>query len=126
MIRSAEKSQRSSKAIALLLPMLMLSACSSPDDALNEKVTAAEEAAAKATAAQQAAEKAAAAALANRPAAAPAVMAEPPNPWLTEDENAEDSGDGDSGSADDGPSLTMGGEGQTVSSDGVVIPGRGV
>ena len=121
MSHSTEQSGRWSRTIAAtLLPMLALVACSSQDEALNEKVAAAEAAAAKALVAQQAAEKAAAAALSSRPApsSAPAVAADTPNPWEIEDDSEADA-------TDDGTALTRGGEGQTVSSNGVVIPGDG-
>jgi membrane protein involved in colicin uptake len=114
-------------AVAMLLPVLALAACASKEDAMAEKLAAAEDAANKAVAAQQAAEKAAAAVLNGRPApvAEPTVMADTPN------ENAGDGDDGDSGDNGDGDNdgdraLTMGGEGQTVGADGVVIPGQGV
>jgi hypothetical protein len=123
MSRSAGISGRAKAgAVALLLPWLALSACSSQEDAMAEKLAAAEAAAEKAVAAQKAAEKAAAALTAARPAPAPepTVMADTPS-----FENDLGGDDEDQGSGEDGE-LSRGGEGQTVSPDGVIIPGRGV
>ncbi|MEJ5975552.1 hypothetical protein WG901_02810 [Novosphingobium sp. PS1R-30] len=87
MSRSAGNSWRVRiAAVAMLLPMLTLGACAkSNDEAMNEKLAAAEAAANKAIAAQKAAENAAAVAAASRPAPAP----EPTPP-----PNALDEGDG--------------------------------
>lgn len=124
MSRSAGISARAKAGVvAVLLPWLTLSACSSQEDAMAEKLAAAEAAAEKAVAAQRAAEKAAAALTNARPAPAPepTVMADTPsfeNGLGDDDEGQASSEDGDN-------ALSWGGEGQTVSPDGVVIPGRG-
>ena len=109
-------------AVAMLLPLLALSACANSSDAMSEKLAAAETAADKAVAAQHAAEKAAATAASIRPApvAEPTVMADT-------DSSLSDDGDDNSGDRHgEDNEVTMGGEGQSVAPDGTVVPGRGV
>lgn len=120
MRRSAGKTVRSrAGAIAMLLPVLALAACSGQEDVMAEKVAAAEAAANKAVAAQQAAEKAAAAIAAAQPAPRPepTVMADTPNPFADDSDN-DNTSDNDS-------DPVIGGEGATMTADGVVVPGRG-
>jgi hypothetical protein len=101
---------------ALLLSLLALPGCGSgSDQAMADKLAAAQAAADRAVAAQHAAEKAALEAAANRSAAPPAVVSD--NPWDKDDDSL-------SGSEIE-PDVSLGGEGSTVSSDGTVIPGRG-
>jgi hypothetical protein len=121
MSRSAGNSWRAKAgAVAMLLPMLALSACANSGDAMNEKLAAAEAAADKAIAAQHAAEKAAATAASIRPAPAA-------EPTVVADTGPADSDQGDDNSGEHGDhEVTMGGEGQTVAPDGTVVPGRGV
>lgn len=120
MSRSAGNPWRKAGAAAMLLPLLALAACANRDDAMSEKLAAAEAAAEKAVAAQRAAEKAAAIAAGIRPAPAP-------EPTVMSDNGPsfDDDSDDDSGGEDSGNTFSMGGEGQTVSPDGVVIPGQG-
>jgi hypothetical protein len=115
--RSAGNSWRAKAgAIAVALPMLALSACAggSPDQAMTEKLAAAEAAADKAIAAQHAAEKAAASAAAARPAPAPEPVAQP-------DFGFSDN-DGNQGTHDNDDNASMG-SGETLSADGQAIPG---
>jgi hypothetical protein len=110
-------------AIALLaLPSLLLSACANKEDKLAEQLTAAEAAADKAVAAQRAAEKAAAIAAGIRPAPPP------PEPTVMEEYGSEfeqDNSEYNGANSYSGGEFSMGGSGQTVSPDGVVIPGQG-
>ena len=119
MSRSAGNSWRTKAgALAMLLPLLALSACAggSHDEAMTEKLAAAEAAADKAIAAQHAAEKAAASAASIRPAPAP-------EPTVAGDDALSDNDDGEStGTHDNGNGTSMG-SGETLSSDGLVIPG---
>ena len=120
--RSAGNSWRvKAGAAAMLLPLLALSACagSSHDEAMTEKLAAAEAAADKAIAAQHAAEKAAAAAASIHPAPAPESAV------VSDIDHSDDDGD-DGGTHDNGNEVSMGGSEPTISSDGVVIPGQGV
>lgn len=123
MSRWAKNSSRVRTGTIAMLAMA-LSACANNDDAMAEKLAAAEAAADKAVAAQHAAEKAAAIAAGIRPApvAEPTVMAETDSQHENLRENDED----DRFGYDNESQFTMGGSGQTVSPDGVVIPGQGV
>jgi hypothetical protein len=105
MSRSAEISWRKGlPTAAMLLPLLALPACSSHNDqAMTEKLTAAQAAADRAVAAQHAAEKAALQATSARPAAA-----EPPA--FVSDSAGSDNDDGDSGSGGGEASVSLGGE----------------
>lgn len=109
-------------AVAMLLPFLALAACANRSDAMDEKLAAAQAAADKAIAAQHAAEKAAASAASIRPAPAaePTVMAD------TDSSNVDDGEDNGDGGDNGDNEITMGGENQTVTPDGVVVPGQGV
>ena len=108
--------------IAMLPPFLALSACANKEDAMDKKLATAEAAAAKAVAAQHAAEKAAEIAASIRPSAS--------EPTVTSDEDSDLRPDidlnGDDSSPDSGNQVSMGGENQTVTPDGTVVPGRGV
>lgn len=98
--------------LAALLPFLALTACSSnsQDQAMSEKLAAAEAAANKAIEAQHAAEKAAATAASIRPAPAP-------EPQVVSDLSDADDGHGDGGNNDSGN--------EEVSSGEMVAPGQG-
>jgi hypothetical protein len=100
-------------ALAMLLPLLALTACASgsQDQAMSEKLAAAEAAANKAIEAQHAAEKAAATAASVRaPAPEPTLMAPEENSLLDEDNSA--SGDhGDVSHRDDDNSANFGSDG---------------
>ena len=109
--------RRRAKAAALLLPLLVLPACSSGDQAMADKLAAAEAAADKAVAAQKAAERAAAIATSSRPAP----VAEIQQPSI--DGTSLDNDDAGGGDAPEAPPPAMGGPGQTVAADGTVIPG---
>lgn len=101
--------------------VLALSACSSGEDEMSKKLAAAEAAAEKAVAAQRAAEKAAATAARIAPRPEPTVMADTPS---FETDLGDD--DNDDGGGDDGDNqFSWGGEGSTVTPEGVVIPGQG-
>jgi hypothetical protein len=106
-------------ALATLLPFRALTACGSRDQAMADKLAAAQAAADRAVAAQHAAEQAAAAAAAARPAPAaePTVMSDLP------DSDSDGSDDNGSDGADD--ELSLGGSPQTVAPDGTVIPSQG-
>lgn len=101
-------------ALAMLLPLLALTACASgsQDQAMSEKLAAAEAAANKAIEAQHAAEKAAAAAASVRPAPAP-------EPRMVSDISDSDNGD------DDGSNHDNGDNDRAVAADEVVVPGQG-
>jgi hypothetical protein len=122
--RSAGISERVNGAIAAaaLLPFLALAGCANGDQAMADKVAAAEAAASRAEAAQHAAEKAAAAAATGHPAPAP-------EPTVA----ADTFDDSDSGSSwEDQLNQSRGndrssasGSDQTATPDGTVTPGRG-
>jgi membrane protein involved in colicin uptake len=108
----------------LAVPLVMLSACADNEDKLAEQLAAAEAAADKAVAAQRAAEKAAAVAADIRPSAPPV------EPEVMDDSDFEnddlDQNEDESPSEGGESEFSMGGSGQTISPDGVVIPGQGV
>ncbi len=123
MSRSAGNAWRAKiAAVAMILPLLALTGCGGGSDAsMDEKLAAAQQAADKAVAAQLAAEKAAATAASIRPApvAEPAAVADTNESPFDNDDN---DNNGDSGSNE----VSMGGEGASISADGVVVPGQGV
>jgi hypothetical protein len=119
MRRSARISWRTGgAAAALLLPFLTLTACSRGDQAMADKLAAAEAAAARAEAAQHAAEKAAAAATAARPAP----VAEATEADMSFDASKFDSDDGGMEGQDNNVSM---GEAPAVAADVPALANNG-
>ena len=119
MTARASISRRSgASAMAMLLSIVALAACSGNEQAMNDKLAAAEAAADKAVAAQKAAERAAATAVNSRPPA----PAEPPQ-VVSDSANDADNDAGDSGEMAEHELPLPGGPGQTVTADGVIVPG---
>jgi hypothetical protein len=122
MSRRIHNASRATAGAIAMLALLTLSACANKEDKLAEQLAAAEAAADKAVAAQRAAEKAAAIAAGMRPAPVPA------EPTVMEEYDSgfeQDNQDYNNSNNQSGGEYSMGGTGQTVSPEGIVIPGQG-
>jgi hypothetical protein len=122
MSRSAGISRNVKGAVAAtaLLSFLTLAGCANGDQAMADKLAAAEAAASRAEAAQHAAEKAAATAVTAHPAPGP-------QPAMTADTYSEnDTSSGGADLSDRGEdAFSTGSSGQTVAGDGTGNPGQG-